>query len=154
MRWCGSVVLWALSVGFRRGVPRVRMRWCGSVVLWALSVGFRRGVPRVRMQSAAGWWPACHHGSVAYVETAPSWRAPYFRVAVNAFRRFSTYRGATFAGVVTNTMFGFVYAFVFAAVHDQAGLIGGVRCGFDDALRVHGPGILGHDRGVWRSRDF
>lgn len=50
--------------------------------------------------------------------------APYLAVATRAFRRFSTYRGATFAGVVTNTMFGFVYAYVFEAVHDEVGAIG------------------------------
>ena len=46
-------------------------------------------------------------------------------VAVRALRRFTTYRGATFAGVVTNTMFGFVYAGVFAAVHEVTGTIDG-----------------------------
>lgn len=44
---------------------------------------------------------------------------------MRAFRRFTTYRGATFAGVVTNTMFGFVYAAVFTAAHTASGEIGG-----------------------------
>ncbi len=53
---------------------------------------------------------------------APS---PYVAVAVRAFRRYATYRGATFAGAVTNTMFGFVYAGVFAAVHEVTGAVAG-----------------------------
>ncbi len=43
--------------------------------------------------------------------------APYRAVAARAFRRFSTYRGATLAGIVTNTVFGFIYAYAFDAVH-------------------------------------
>ncbi|MDH3680247.1 MAG: ABC-2 family transporter protein [Acidimicrobiia bacterium] len=50
--------------------------------------------------------------------------APYLAVSTRAFRQFATYRGATFAGVVTNTMFGFIYAFVFRAVHDEVGMVG------------------------------
>lgn len=52
--------------------------------------------------------------------------APYVAVAGRSFRRFATYRGATLAGVVTNTVFGFIYASVFSAVHDRAGTIDGV----------------------------
>lgn len=44
---------------------------------------------------------------------------------MRAFRRFSTYRGATLAGVVTNTMFGFVYAAVFTAAYTSSTEIGG-----------------------------
>ncbi len=53
---------------------------------------------------------------------APS---PYVAVAIRAFRRYATYRGATFAGAVTNTMFAFVYVGVFAAVHEVAGAVDG-----------------------------
>lgn len=56
----------------------------------------------------------------------PTLVTPFWRVAVATYRRFATYRGATVAGVFTNTMFGFIYAFVFKAAHDQVGDIGGV----------------------------
>lgn len=55
----------------------------------------------------------------------PSRLSPYTGVAAKAFQRFTTYRGATFAGVITNTIFGFVYVAVFAAVHDAVGDIDG-----------------------------
>lgn len=57
--------------------------------------------------------------------TARQAAAPYGAIAVRAFRRFATYRGAALAGIVTNTVFGFIYAYVFAAAHDQVGDIGG-----------------------------
>jgi ABC-2 type transport system permease protein len=41
---------------------------------------------------------------------------PYWQVARRSFRRYSTYRGATFAGVFTNTVFGFLKAYVLLAV--------------------------------------
>ena len=56
---------------------------------------------------------------------AVAWFAPYRAVTVTAFRQFATYRGATFAGLATNTVFGFLYAYVFDAVHDEAGTIDG-----------------------------
>src|SRR5437763_13887945 len=40
----------------------------------------------------------------------------YWEVARRSYRRFSTYRGATFAGVFTNTVFGFLKAYVLLAV--------------------------------------
>ena len=44
-----------------------------------------------------------------------------------SYRRFSTYRGATFAGVFTNTVFGFLMAYVLlAVVHDAGGKVGGL----------------------------
>ena len=58
--------------------------------------------------------------------SAPSRVSPYVAVAVRAFRRFATYRGATLAGVFTNTVFGFIYAAVFAAAHERVGDVGGV----------------------------
>lgn len=51
--------------------------------------------------------------------------APYLAVIGSAFRQFATYRGATVAGVATNTLFGFVYAYAFAAVHDDTGPVAG-----------------------------
>ena len=40
----------------------------------------------------------------------------YWEVARRGFRRYATYRGATFAGVFTNTVFGFIRAYVFIAM--------------------------------------
>ncbi len=49
----------------------------------------------------------------------------WWEVAHRGFRRYATYRGATFAGVFTNTVFGFIRAYVlialFAAVPAIAG---------------------------------
>ncbi len=40
----------------------------------------------------------------------------YLAVAQGAFRRYSTYRAATFAGAFTNTVFGFILAYSFLAL--------------------------------------
>ncbi len=40
----------------------------------------------------------------------------YFAVAAGSFRRYSTYVGATLAGVFTNTVFGLILCFVYIAV--------------------------------------
>ena len=40
----------------------------------------------------------------------------WWEVARRGFRRYATYRGATFAGVFTNTIFGFIRAYVFVAM--------------------------------------
>jgi ABC-2 type transport system permease protein len=54
------------------------------------------------------------------------WNAElYWQVARRGFRRFATYRAATFAGVFTNTVFGFLRAYVFVAVFAARGAIGG-----------------------------
>jgi ABC-2 type transport system permease protein len=49
----------------------------------------------------------------------------YWEVAVRGYRRYATYRAATFAGVFTNTIFGFMRAYVlialFKAQDDVAG---------------------------------
>jgi ABC-2 type transport system permease protein len=50
--------------------------------------------------------------------------SPYWQVARRSFRRFSTYRGATFAGVFTNTVFGFVKAYVLLAVYRTRAHVG------------------------------
>ena len=42
-----------------------------------------------------------------------------WEVATRAYRRQSTYRGATFAGVFTNTVFGFILAYVLLAVYQE-----------------------------------
>jgi ABC-2 type transport system permease protein len=40
----------------------------------------------------------------------------YWEVAKRSFRRYTTYRGATIAGVFTNTVFGFIQAYVLIAL--------------------------------------
>src|SRR5688500_8900772 len=49
----------------------------------------------------------------------------YYEVARSTFRRVTTYRGATFAGVVTNTVFGFILTYVLLAVFRERGTVGG-----------------------------
>lgn len=46
-------------------------------------------------------------------------------VATRAFRRFSTYRSATFAGVFTNTVFGFIMAYTYIALWSAKPALGG-----------------------------
>ena len=48
-----------------------------------------------------------------------------WEVAKRAFRRWSTYRAATLAGIVTNTVFGFIQAYVLVAVYRHRDDIGG-----------------------------
>jgi ABC-2 type transport system permease protein len=49
----------------------------------------------------------------------------YWEVARLGFQRFATYRGATVAGVFTNTVFGYLRAYVFVAMFASATVIGG-----------------------------
>lgn len=49
----------------------------------------------------------------------------WWELARREFRRTSTYRGATFAGVFTNTVFGFIQAAVMLAVFRQRTTVGG-----------------------------
>lgn len=49
----------------------------------------------------------------------------YWEVTRTTARRMATYRGATFAGIVTNSVFGFVQAYVLLAVWDERPAIGG-----------------------------
>lgn len=49
----------------------------------------------------------------------------YWQVALRGYRRFATYRAATFAGVVTNTVFGFMRAYVFVALYRGRSDVGG-----------------------------
>jgi ABC-2 type transport system permease protein len=49
----------------------------------------------------------------------------WWEVARRSYRRWSTYRAATVAGVITNTAFGFIQAYVLLAVYRQRGDVGG-----------------------------
>jgi ABC-2 type transport system permease protein len=49
----------------------------------------------------------------------------YWEVACRGYRRFATYRAATFAGVFTNTIFGFMRAYVFVALFAARPEVGG-----------------------------
>ena len=62
----------------------------------------------------------------------------YWAVGVSAFRRFATYRGATIAGVFTNTIFGFIYADVFRAVYTTRAEVG--RASITDSSPTLTPG--------------
>lgn len=52
--------------------------------------------------------------------------APYLQLARRNFQRYTTYRGATFAGVFTNTVFGFFMAYIFLALYRHRTSIGGL----------------------------
>jgi ABC-2 type transport system permease protein len=56
----------------------------------------------------------------------------YWEVAVRGFRRFATYRAATFAGIFTNTAFGFLRAYVLIGLFASRDVVGGYD--IDDAL--------------------
>ncbi|MGH3311952.1 MAG: ABC transporter permease [Streptomyces sp.] len=49
----------------------------------------------------------------------------YFAVTASSFRRYATYRVATAAGVFTNTVFGFVLTYTFAALWSEQPHLGG-----------------------------
>jgi ABC-2 type transport system permease protein len=49
----------------------------------------------------------------------------YVEVARRTYRRIATYRSATLAGVFTNTVFGFLLAYVLLAVYRERTLVGG-----------------------------
>jgi ABC-2 type transport system permease protein len=49
----------------------------------------------------------------------------WWEVARRGFRRYATYRWATFAGVFTNTIFGFIRAYVFVAMFAAVNIVGG-----------------------------
>jgi ABC-2 type transport system permease protein len=50
----------------------------------------------------------------------------YVEIAKRSFRRYSTYRGATLAGLFTNTVFGFLKTYVLLALYSQRQTIGGL----------------------------
>lgn len=49
----------------------------------------------------------------------------YLAVASRSFRRYSTYRAATIAGVFTNTVFGFILVYTYIALWDTRPHLGG-----------------------------
>lgn len=49
----------------------------------------------------------------------------YRAVAARSYRRYSTYRWATFAGVFTNTVFGFILAYIMLTVFRERADVGG-----------------------------
>lgn len=49
----------------------------------------------------------------------------YFSVTAGSFRRYSTYRVATAAGVFTNTVFGFILAYTYTALWSERPHLGG-----------------------------
>ncbi|AXG78052.1 ABC transporter permease [Streptomyces paludis] len=49
----------------------------------------------------------------------------YAVVTLGGFRRYATYRVATFAGVFTNTVFGFILAYAYTALWDERPRLGG-----------------------------
>ncbi len=49
----------------------------------------------------------------------------YWEVAHRGYRRFATYRAATFAGVFTNSAFGFLRAYVLVALFASRPIVGG-----------------------------
>ncbi|WP_407942559.1 ABC transporter permease [Micromonospora globbae] len=53
------------------------------------------------------------------------WFRTFWALAASGFRRYSTYRQATVAGIVTNTVFGFLRCYVLLAVAGAAGTAGG-----------------------------
>ncbi len=67
---------------------------------------------------------------------------PYVEVARRSFRRWSTYRAATAAGVVTNTVFGILLASVMVAVFRTRDEIGGLDVVDAVTFRFLGQGLL------------
>jgi ABC-2 type transport system permease protein len=51
--------------------------------------------------------------------------ALWFAVAASSFRRYSTYRAATLAGIFTNCVFGLIFSFTYIAVWSQNPTAGG-----------------------------
>ena len=49
----------------------------------------------------------------------------YAAVAARSFRRVSTYRTATLAGIFTNSVFGVIYSYAYLAVWNQESHAGG-----------------------------
>jgi ABC-2 type transport system permease protein len=58
--------------------------------------------------------------------------ALYWQISRRGFRRYATYRSATVAGIFTNTVFGFIRAYVFITLLSTAGAIAGY--GLSDTL--------------------
>ena len=63
---------------------------------------------------------------IAMSNSSLRWTASlYWQVARRGYSRYATYRVATIAGIFTNTVFGFLRAYVFVAVFAASGTIGG-----------------------------
>jgi len=60
----------------------------------------------------------------------------YPAVAARSFRRFSTYRTATLAGIFTNSVFGVIYSYAYLALWDQQPHAGGYDATDDLADRI------------------
>src|SRR5438874_2023340 len=58
----------------------------------------------------------------------------YWEIARRGFRRYATYRTATFAGAFTNTVFGVLRAYIILAVFTQRTHVGGFTA--PDAVRM------------------
>ena len=63
----------------------------------------------------------------------------YVEVARRSFARVATYRQATIAGVFTNTVFGFLLAYVLLAVYRERDSVGGLRRDRRGDLHVRRP---------------
>ena len=66
----------------------------------------------------------------------------YFEVARKTFARIATYRQATLAGVFTNTVFGFVLAYVLLAVYQERETVGGFDATDAVTFTFVGQGLL------------
>ena len=51
--------------------------------------------------------------------------ALHLAIATRAFRRYSTYTGATLAGIFTNSAFGIIYSYAYLALWSQRPDAGG-----------------------------
>ena len=60
---------------------------------------------------------------------APVSQGLYVAIATRAFRRYSTYRAATLAGIFTNSVFGIIYSFAYLALWDANPHAGGYDAG-------------------------
>lgn len=58
-------------------------------------------------------------------QKAPAAFLLYWHGARRSYRRYATYRGATVAGVFTNTVFGFIQVYMLLAVFEQRRSVGG-----------------------------
>ena len=66
----------------------------------------------------------------------------YLEVARTSFRRLAAYRAATAAGVFTNTVFGFLLAYVLVAVYEERQLVGGFDASDAATFIFVGQGLL------------
>ena len=75
----------------------------------------------------------------------------YVAIATRAFRRYSTYRAATLAGIFTNSVFGIIYSFAYLALWEANPDAGGYDAPGRGDLRLARPGAADDRRPVgWR----